>query len=714
MASFITDIYVSIEGSSFVKLDLFKDESFILKSTKKDLQDVSKVFAPYSQSFSFPATQKNKSALGFFGNTQVLKINPDNRFKCKIYINGVIYQTGILTLESVKYKSGKAENFVGAFATNFLSIKDRIGDDKLNDLNNFTIDWKPTNVISTITSVVSDSGFRYYTPLISNNRVWNFDLDNAGIDNIAYKTGLDPYGNNVINIGELRPAISFSSIINLIKAKYDLTITIPLEAEPELQNLFTWCNGPNFNAGVKKFALTKAFDVNDQPSVLTASNNLTDSSTKLVKGTDLRIVTYRINLKNIVIGDNLATANLKISIVRKSTFETVLVSNFEIKNANFGDFDIRIPLYLFQSNEFEFFTFVECDKPVFWRMNTVFMIYRTLLGFEFNSICIDSYNSNTTGLSLVNIFKAFPDVKVIDFLNSFLKGFNISIFDNSPTNENLLFLNQTDIDNTLAIYGKSQLDYTPYFNNSEVEKKTNNPYNYYNFKHKTSKYKSNVDFKNQFNIEFGQTYFPAVKPKDAKEYKVETAFSILPVVNINGTQTPTSYGFTSDSPSVDDAGRFRYTPNNDELTIFYSHGLSTVSESAGFAIQNNDTINLLNVVKLTNYVKTLPYCKENNYSLGFSILKIFNVEYTETLFKRYYQFFIQRILNPNALSQVLSFTLPSNEIYLNDANNKIGSVLRPKGFRLQNEIIVEETRYEILESSIDATTGKTKLTLLNF
>jgi len=43
-----------------------------------------------------------------------------------------------------------------------------------------------------------------------------------------------------------------------------------------------------------------------------------------------------------------------------------------------------------------------------------------------------------------------------------------------------------------------------------------------------------------------------------------------------------------------------------------------------------------------------------------------------------------------------------------------GNVDIPTGFRMQNEIIIGETKYEILEASIDKTTGKTKIKLLNF
>jgi hypothetical protein len=68
----MTEVFVSIDNLEFTKLDLSKDESILMKYTQKDLQDISKIFAPYSQNFNFPAT-KNRMAFGFFGDTEIVK-----------------------------------------------------------------------------------------------------------------------------------------------------------------------------------------------------------------------------------------------------------------------------------------------------------------------------------------------------------------------------------------------------------------------------------------------------------------------------------------------------------------------------------------------------------------------------------------------------------------------------------------------------------------
>ena len=62
----VTEIYTSpYSGSTdYIKLDLYQDEAINIKYTLKDVTDLSKVFAPYSLSFTVQATPKNRAAFG--------------------------------------------------------------------------------------------------------------------------------------------------------------------------------------------------------------------------------------------------------------------------------------------------------------------------------------------------------------------------------------------------------------------------------------------------------------------------------------------------------------------------------------------------------------------------------------------------------------------------------------------------------------------------
>ena len=72
------------------------------------------------------------------------------------------------------------------------------------------------------------------------------------------------------------------------------------------------------------------------------------------------------------------------------------------------------------------------------------------------------------------------------------------------------------------------------------------------------------------------------------------------------------------------------------------------------------------------------------------------------------------LLKKNTYLSEFILTLPPNEIFLNFSNLTQGESNIPTGFRGQNEIIISEQRYMLSDSTIDLTSGKTKLSLINF
>ena len=56
-------VQVYIEGQ---RLDLFDDEQINVTSTQQNVQDISKVFTDFSQSFSVPASVNNNQIFEYF------------------------------------------------------------------------------------------------------------------------------------------------------------------------------------------------------------------------------------------------------------------------------------------------------------------------------------------------------------------------------------------------------------------------------------------------------------------------------------------------------------------------------------------------------------------------------------------------------------------------------------------------------------------------
>ena len=757
MASLKTEIYVSVDGLEFTKLDLHKDEKIVLKYTQKDLQDISKIFAPYSANFTFPATVNNKKAFEFFGDTNVVKINTQRKYFCKIYSQGQLYQNGYLILSDLSYKMGKAQDFTGAFANNITNLKDRIGEDTLNDLGSYPLVWNPSKCYSLIQGTESFTidgiNYLYYVPLVSNSRVWSYDLDTASTvkDNIAYKDGTSPTSNNLVKASELKPALAFRTIFDLIKDKYELDIVMPLENEERYKKLFVWCNSDSvLNSSYSKLILKNNFGANYYTNILpdfvpfkyNANYNFVNNSILITKNNNNpspypnypnSFFTITFTFDNIVINSESTTsATVDISLIKVGQSDAFLTQSFDFSNGS-PSFGIQVPDTFFETDDtLEFYIYTKFNTPVNWnnfRTGIYFLLFRVVpnilfpdqpdRGFWQTLFQESNVNNNAveSGAGAIDLIKSLPNTKVIDFLNSFIKAFNLSIYDTSPDDNKLYWLTPKDVETQGLTYSKATFDYTPYVDIETYKKSVPNDYNYYNFKHVTSKYRSNVDFKSQTGMEYGQTMYPNLtdaqkKALKVREFKVETNFSIIPPRIVDGSNgIITAYGFNADTPTLLDSGESRYKPNYNELTLFYCNNNNTEIEPIGFQFQ--PVGGAFNYVILNQWFISTPFLI-NNFSLAFSQLKEQNVEYPINLFSEYYQANISRYLDPNVLSQEFKLTLPASELYLNEFTFVQDGGVTPIGFRLQNDIIIIEDKFTILDAQIDITTGETTMTLLNY
>ena len=755
----MTEIFISIDGLEYTKLDLSKDESILMKYTQKDLQDISKIFAPYSQNFNFPATPKNRMAFGFFGNTDIIKINPDNKFKCKIYTDGVLNLSGFVILSELSYVNNVPDQFTGNFATSMVNLRDRIGEDSIKDLTDesLIVDWTFKNVFNLVKGtkniLIDTVKATYFVPLISNNRVWSMDSTfPVGLkDNIAYNPSRTADDINLIQSTELRPAVSFSTIIDLIIKKYGLTVTCPLFLRKEYSDLYVYCNNESIYTTKSTLLTVKnAFGgrfIQYQSGTAPSLNKYTataDTATNSFKVTRLAMPFYysgyyntyfdfKIKLTGVAVTGGSITTEAIVTLKRKGSGDILATNTFGLSGTAFNC-SFQIDDNLFVGNEIEFEAHVSFNQPLSWS-NCQYLVeyryYRSKIYVdwgELNYAYQSTPNNNSSDISAtgVDLIKSLPDVKVVDFLSSFFKSFNISVFDTSPNDENLYWLTPSDMQTSGLAYSKTVLDYTPYVDISNYKKSVPTNYNYYNFKHATSKYKSNVDYKKATVLEYGQAVSSETKPLSPKEFKVETNFSVIvPVVIPGSNNILTHYGFTADAGEVIDSGETRYKPNYGELTVFYSHGSVAIGRdtlilgfatvgvgNVGFKSTNNSGVNIN--ARLSSHIKVAPWNKYGD-SFAFSALTDYsNNQYPISLYLKGYDTQTARLLNTNVLSQEYTFNLPSNEIYLNEATTIQGGGLTPTGFRLQNEIIIGETRFTIVDANIDITTGKAQLTLLNF
>lgn len=222
------------------RVDLFNDEQINVTSSIQNVNDISKVYTDFSQTFTVPCSKNNNEIFQHYYNNDLnASYSAQNRQDARIEINNVPFRKGKLQLESAETKGNDNDNYKVTFYGDITTLKDLFATDKLSDLDysSLLVEYDDATV-TTAQSTLSDLDVRF--PLISSNRIWEYgDATTADISTIPGK----------INYTELFPAIKAQTILDLIADKYGLTFTGLFLNDYKFKNYFTWWKNkksPNF------------------------------------------------------------------------------------------------------------------------------------------------------------------------------------------------------------------------------------------------------------------------------------------------------------------------------------------------------------------------------------------------------------------------------------------------------------------------------------
>ncbi|QGG54105.1 hypothetical protein [Lysinibacillus pakistanensis] len=135
---FQVQIYVK-DGTDYVLLDLFQDESIVVKSSVQDIQDIAQVFTDFSQTFTVPASKTNNGVFKHYYNNDLDELNANIRLDSRLEINRTPFRRGQVQLEGAEVKNNQVESYKITFYGDVVTLKDLIGNDKLKDLNYATV-----------------------------------------------------------------------------------------------------------------------------------------------------------------------------------------------------------------------------------------------------------------------------------------------------------------------------------------------------------------------------------------------------------------------------------------------------------------------------------------------------------------------------------------------------------------------------------------------
>ena len=122
------------------RVELFQDELITVNSSVANIQDISKVFSDYSQTFNVPATPNNNRIFEHWYQTDVLP-NIDSRLRRDAFIEVQLipFRYGKIQLNEAVIRGGRVVGYSLTFYGSLTSLKDRFGEDELKDLDYSTI-----------------------------------------------------------------------------------------------------------------------------------------------------------------------------------------------------------------------------------------------------------------------------------------------------------------------------------------------------------------------------------------------------------------------------------------------------------------------------------------------------------------------------------------------------------------------------------------------
>ena len=169
-------IYIYKDNERY-RLELFQDENISITSSIQNVNDISKVFTDYSQSFTVPATPNNNKIFAhWYENSIDDGFNANKRYDAEIEINTVPFRKGRIELKSANRDNGNITHYSLVFYGTLKSLTDKFGEDKLinltnlNDIINFN--YSATNVVNL---VVNTNTSNLAFPLISSNKAWQLE-----------------------------------------------------------------------------------------------------------------------------------------------------------------------------------------------------------------------------------------------------------------------------------------------------------------------------------------------------------------------------------------------------------------------------------------------------------------------------------------------------------------------------------------------------------
>jgi hypothetical protein len=668
------DLYIeTVENSgNYSKIELFNDEEITVSSSIQNIQDISKIFTDYSQSFTVPSSVVNNAIFEHFYNNDVDTLLDHNlRRNAYIEIDYIPFRTGKIQLEKAIVKNNQNENYSITFYGETLSLKDKFGDVKLKDLDysNVTSTYSGSAVQSRITDT-TDYDVRF--PLITSQRLWTYgDSTSTDISIVGGK----------IDYTELFPALKISKIFEAIETKFSIDFQGLFLTDKRFTNCFLYCkNKESFEV----LTVPKTIDIIDYENYLDQflgyelMDIVNDTVTLKESNFAASIIEASIVLELVIFNVTDLNANYFIDVYENGTLLTTVngsgnnTYNVRTINTTTASGNTHVIKCIIRANKgFNFDSYYNYQKVE--KYNIPDVGYGI---FDMDTYLLTGYNANQTlSAGSIGLSSLMPEMTVYDFLSGIFKNFNLTCYAQSKT----IF----QIEPLEDWYNKGRIiDITKHTTTEEISVSRVPLYKTIKFEHEQSQSFMNREFFDLFGKEYGDlnnTY-----DYDGGEYNIKVPFENLLHTEFDGTMTQVGFCLTK-APD--------FKPYIPKPILLYMYE----QQSTSIKFYNGTTTNTL-----TTYMPFGQDMKKStvNYSLnwGSDNSSLLNVPITQGKFATYYYGYLSNLFNKKNRITNVKTILPL-------------SILTT--LKLNDRLVIRDKRYIINQMNSKLTNGEVSLELIN-
>ena len=733
------------------RIDLFKDESIEITSTIQDARDISKVFTDYSASFTIPASAVNNKVFKHFYNINIVTGGFDGRkfHEATIYLNHILFKRGRIVLNSVSMKNQKVFSYTIGFYGNTITLKDILGEDKLQalDFSDYDHTFTTANIKSIFKSglTVDSTDEALIYPLITSKKrlFYNssiIDVSNDNFNGNLYHTTesspSDPkrYRKRGVNEIDLKPAIKLHKIIELIESNYNniefTSDSFFKSTNTAMSNLYMWMSnnkGNLFGDGVEfRKILSNYAMVQDDPTIVSVLdeviylglggiNNFAGVDGKAVWVVRVNAVDvglagtpYTINLISDIDGetkslDATASKNFFFNVTDKPNFRRCKI---ELVSEAATTYTIQVKVEYFPTGEGSF------DEVIFNAEN----------------------GGNISAVQDLAIKDNLPDIKIIDLLTGLFKMFNLTAYyidDETSVDYGKIRVITLDeyYDDAVNNQSKGTIDVTKYIDTNSHTVSTSFPFSDINFKFSEDETLLIEQHNDIFGEIYGNSHLPVSKlyPEmiTGEVYDIELPFSHLKYERLinEGTNAETEIqwgyaaggNFTSKerSPYLNyDSEVAEHKPSEGDYEpiklkplLFYGIKKTALTAKINFSARDFSESEAVDSYFMPSNSSVNPTANTPApFTLNFDaeIDEFFSEEDfgvdTNSLFNKFYKEYITSVFDPTKRIFKFSAFLPPSFLI---------------NYRLNDQLKIQDVVYRINSITTDVTTGRSTLELIN-